>query len=52
MFIPVGLLVSGGDNLRVAQHIWVGSKASWELIGDNGIQHLEGYRAEKSTNEG
>lgn len=54
MFVPVGSLVSGTDNLRVAHHIWVGSKASWEIIGDNGAQHVEGYRAhaEKSTNEG
>jgi hypothetical protein len=45
MFIPVGSIISGGDNLRVAHHIWVGSKASWEVIGDSGVQHLEGYHA-------
>lgn len=54
MFVPVGSLVSGGDNLRIAHHIWVGSKASWETIGDSGTQHLGAYRArvEKPANEG
>ena len=43
MFIPVGSLSKGVENLRVAHHIWVDSKAPWDEIGDNGRQHPEGY---------
>ncbi|MEO0982212.1 MAG: GFA family protein [Pseudomonadota bacterium] len=38
-FIPAGLLTSGGESLKVAHHIWVGSKAGWDEIGDAGQQH-------------
>lgn len=43
MFIPAGLISQGGENLRVAHHIWVGSKAVWEEIGDSGKQHDEAF---------
>ena len=43
MYVPVGLISEGGDDLRVAHHIWVGSKAHWEKIGDSGEQHLKGF---------
>lgn len=43
IYIPVGTLTSGHKNLKVAHHLYVGSKASWEVIGDSGIQHPEGY---------
>ncbi len=36
MFVPAGSLTEGGDALRVAHHIWVGSKAVWDEIGDAG----------------
>jgi hypothetical protein len=39
MFVPAGLLTEGGENLKVAHHIWVGSKAVWDEIGDSGKQH-------------
>lgn len=42
-FIPVGLLTEGGETLRVAHHIWVGSKANWEEIADAGKQHPEAF---------
>lgn len=42
-YIPVGSLTSGHENLKVAHHIWVGSKASWEEIGDSGKQHAQGF---------
>jgi len=45
MFIPAGLITSGGETLRVAHHVWVGSKAAWDEIGDAGKQHEEGFRA-------
>ena len=41
MFIPVSTINRGGDKLKVAHHIFVGSKACWDVIGDSGIQHEE-----------
>ena len=43
MYIPVGTLISGHDNLRVAHHIFVNSKAPWEEIADQGKQHPEEF---------
>ncbi|NKC01265.1 MAG: GFA family protein [Pseudomonadales bacterium] len=45
MFIPAGSLTEGADELNVDQHIWVDSKASWDVIGDQGMQHPEGFPA-------
>lgn len=42
MFVPVGLLEHSA-NLRVAHHIWVDSKAHWDVIGDDGKQHPRGF---------
>ena len=42
-FVPVGLLTSGDENLKVIHHIWVDSKASWDEIGDSGKQHMEAF---------
>ena len=39
MFVPAGLIRDGGESLRVAHHIWVGSKATWDEIGDDGRCH-------------
>jgi len=44
MFIPAGMISEGGDNLRVGHHLWVGSKAVWDEIGDSGQQHDESLR--------
>lgn len=44
MFIPAGLLPGQGLGLRVRDHIWVGSCAEWDEIGDAGRQHVEAYR--------
>jgi len=41
MYIPAGLLPS--ENLTVAYHIWVDSKANWDEIGEHGVQHLEAF---------
>lgn len=43
MFVPAGLIVEGGETLRVTHHIWVDSKAPWDEIGDSGKLHLEAY---------
>ena len=37
--------LSGGYlGLRVRDHIWVGSKAEWDEIGDDGRQHPQAYQ--------
>ena len=41
MFAPAGCITEGGEALRVAHHIFVGSKAAWDEIGDAGRQHAE-----------
>lgn len=42
-YVPVGTLTSGFENLKVAHHIWVSSKAGWEEIGDSGVQHTQAF---------
>ncbi len=44
MFVPVGLLEGAGNNLEVAHHIWVDSKASWDKIADDGKQHKREFQ--------
>lgn len=44
MFIPAGMISEGGESLRVTHHIWVGSKAVWDEIGDSGQQHIEAFQ--------
>lgn len=44
MYVPAGSITDGGDGLRVIHHVWVGSKAVWDEIGDTGKQHAEGFR--------
>jgi hypothetical protein len=44
-FVPAGLILEGGERLKVAHHIWVGSKAAWDEIGDAGKQHHEAFKA-------
>lgn len=39
IFVPAGLVTQGDENLKVAHHIWVDSKANWDEIGDKGKQH-------------
>jgi hypothetical protein len=48
MFVPAGTLTEGGDALRVIHHVWVGSKAAWDEIGDTGQQHVEAFRAQET----
>jgi hypothetical protein len=45
-FVPAGSIVQGGEALRIAHHVFVGSKAAWDTIGDGGKQHVEQYRRE------
>jgi len=35
--------MSGAERLKVAHHIYVGSKANWEEIGDSGKQHFGAF---------
>lgn len=45
MFVPAGSITEGGDALEVVHHVFVGSKAVWDEIGDAGRQHVEGIRS-------
>jgi hypothetical protein len=45
MFAPAGCLTDGADSLEVIHHVWVGSKAPWDVIGDSAKQHAEGFRS-------
>lgn len=47
VFVPAGLITQGGEQLTVKHHIWVGSKAVWDEIGDSGKQHPEGFLGER-----
>lgn len=42
-FVPAGLISEGGEKMKVAHHIFVGSKAVWDEIGDAGKQHGEAF---------
>jgi len=44
-FIPAGLITAGGEALKVAHHIFVGSKAIWDVIGDEGKIHLGSFES-------
>ncbi len=46
IFIPAGLISEGDGQLRVAHHIWVNSRAPWDVIGDAGRQHSDAYTAD------
>jgi len=39
MFVPAGLLPDDVEGIEVKHHIFVGSKARWDKIGDAGKQH-------------
>ena len=43
MCIPAGTLSHGGEALKVEHHIWVGSRATWDEIGDGGKQHEQAF---------
>lgn len=43
MYVPAGLIIEGGESLKVTHHIWVDSKAVWDEIGDSGKQHRESF---------
>jgi len=42
-YVPVSLLDSGYENLKVQSHLFVDSKASWEEIADNATIHTKGF---------
>jgi hypothetical protein len=48
IYIPVGTITAGHEKLKVAHHMYVDSKASWEIIGDSGVQHPEGFGSGKA----
>jgi hypothetical protein len=44
MFVPAGLLQSNTADLRIAHHIWVDSKASWDEISGDGKIHPKEFQ--------
>jgi hypothetical protein len=44
LFVPAGLISEGGESLKVVHHIWVDSRAPWDVIGDTGRQHREAFQ--------
>lgn len=48
-YVPVGLLDSGYQDLQVKHHLFVGSKADWERISDEGVQHQANFRNDNSA---
>ncbi len=42
-YVPVGSITQGDEKLKVAHHVFVDSKASWDEIGDAGKQHPEAF---------
>lgn len=44
-WIPAGLLQSDDLEIKVGAHVYTGSKATWDVIGDEGVQFEEGFPA-------
>ncbi|MBD3670355.1 MAG: GFA family protein [Gammaproteobacteria bacterium] len=44
MAVPAGSITEGGENMNVAHHIWVDSKAGWDEICDSGKRHSESFK--------
>ncbi len=42
-WVPAGLVDEPDLGVKVGAHIYVGSKATWDLIGDDGVQHDEHF---------
>ena len=42
-FVPAGLISEGTEQLKVAHHIFVDSKAPWHQIGDDGKLHPDAF---------
>tara|TARA_R110002073_G_scaffold223198_1_gene383328 strand:- start:1024 stop:1425 length:402 start_codon:yes stop_codon:yes gene_type:complete len=42
-WIPVGLLELQDPGLKVGAHVFVDSKATWDVIGDDGVQYSQGF---------
>ena len=49
MYAPVGVITEGDEDLKVGHHIWVNSKANWDEIGDDGVQHPSGFGSAVSS---
>ena len=52
VFVPAGLIANGAGKLRVAHHIFVEPKASWDEIGDNGKQHSGAFDRRAGEGQG
>ena len=46
MYVPAGSIVEGGEALQVSDHIFVDSRANWDVISDDGRCHAAAYRVD------
>ena len=46
-FIPAGCITQGGDELKIAHHIYVGSKACWDELPAVGRRHSDAFQGER-----
>ncbi len=42
-WVPTGLIDQSDPGIKVGAHVFVDSKASWDVIGDDGEQYAEGF---------
>jgi len=42
-WVPAGLLDQQDPGIQVGAHVFVESKAAWDVIGDAGVQYAEGF---------
>lgn len=42
-FVPAGLISDGDEKLKIAHHIWVDSRASWDELGNSGRRHPKAF---------
>jgi len=45
MAVPAGLLGDDAPDLQVTDHIWVDSRARWDVIADDGKRHSGPYQS-------
>ena len=42
-WVPAGTLDERDPGIRVGAHVYVDSKAEWDVIGDDGVRYHEGF---------
>lgn len=47
IYLPVGLLDSGYQGLQLKHHLFVDSKASWEILSNSATKHNNNFESDK-----